>query len=521
MVVKYKGLGTGAKKRAIYTSIQNANKRIIKVSLYGQRIMKNLLSISFLIISICVNAQTNNYYFGNLHSHTGFSDGCKDSSTSGVTDPAGAYIYAKLSQHFDFLGISEHNHYSSNKNPGFKLPLYQKGLKMADSANKDPKFLALFGMEWGVSTNYYGHLIVYGFNQLIGWENSVPNVNGNNYDVYNAKADYDGLFKKVKNNANAFCYLAHPNLDDYTLNGTASTALAYAPYNATYDSAIVGTPLRNGSAFSTITNYSDYPQSDYYSYYKKLLTVGYHLGIGYDHDNHNTTFGRNNGGRLVIMAPSLTRANLTAAMQQMHFYASDDWNAKIDFSMNGNMMGSIASGSVVPTFNVIHNDMDGEQAATIKIWKGISQSGGVFPTVVYTSTQNNTATYTDLNLLQGVEYFYFAEIFQGDGQWIVTSPIWYRSTTTLGNPQSTNELASENEIKFNFFPNPVTNKLSITIAECKSHEVSIADLFGRVVFLNKYADNEITIELDTLPKGMYVLKIGNGKTAVSKRLVIE
>ena len=51
--------------------------------------------------------------------------------------------------------------------------------------------------------------------------------------------------------------------------------------------------------------------------------------------------------------------------------------------------------------------------------------------------------------------------------------------------------------------------------------MSIADLFGRVVFLNKYADNEITIELDTLPKGMYVLKIGNGKTAVSKRLVIE
>ena len=521
MVCGQNGLITVVKKRAIYTSNESATKQLRKVSLYENQIMKHLFTISFWIISICVNAQTNNYYFGNLHSHTGFSDGSKDSSTSGVTNPAGAYAYAKLSQRFDFLGISEHNHYSSNKNPGFKLPLYQQGLKMADSANKDPKFLALFGMEWGVSSNYYGHLLVYGFNQLIGWENSVPNVNGNNYDIYNAKADYDGLFKKVKNNSSAFCYLAHPSLDDYTLNGSANTSLAYAPYNATYDSAIVGMPLRNGSAFSTITNYNDYPQSDYYSYCKKILTVGYHLGIGYDHDNHNTTFGRNNGGRLVIMAPSLTRASLTSAMQQMRFYASDDWNAKIDFSMNGNMMGSISSGSVVPTLNVIHNDADGEQAATIRIWRGISQSGGAFPTVVYTSTQNNTATYTDLNLLQGIEYFYFAEIFQGDGQWIVTSPIWYRSTITLGNPQSTNELASENKIKFNYFPNPITNKLNITIAACKSHQVSIVDLFGRVLFENEYADNEITIDLENLPKGMYVLKISAQNIVESRRLVIE
>ncbi len=483
--------------------------------------MKHKFTTLILILSLCVKSQTNNYYFGNLHSHTGFSDGSKDSISSGVTNPAGAYTFAKLSQHFDFLGISEHNHYSSNKNPGFKLPLYQKGLNMADSANKDPKFLAWFGMEWGVSSNYYGHVVVYGFNQLIGWETSVPNVNGNNYDIYNAKADYDGLFKKIKNNPNAFCYLAHPNLDDYTLNGDPSTALAYAPYNATYDSAIVGTPLRNGVAFSTSTNYNDYPQSDYYTYYKKLLTVGYHLGIGYDHDNHNTTFGRNNGGRLVVIAPSLTRASLTSAMKSMHFYASDDWNAKIDFSMNGSMMGSILSGSTVPTFNVIHNDLDGEQAASIKIWKGISQSGGVFPTIVYTSTQNNTATYTDLNLQQGIEYFYFAEILQADGHWIVTSPIWYKSNINLGNPDAVKELYSNEEIKFNYFPNPVTNKLNITIAACAKHTVAILDLSGRILFEKEYADNEISIDLDAITKGVYILKINKQDAAISKRLVIE
>ena len=510
--------------RLLSESIFNKQLNHPKGPLFGQCVrylwlMKLTLLMSSLCFLLNIQAQTYNYYFGNLHSHTGFSDGSKDSSTSGVTNPAGGYAFAKLSQHFDFLGISEHNHYSSNHNPGFKLPLYQKGMAMADSANKSPDFLAWFGMEWGVSSNYNGHIVIYGFNQLIGWENSVPNVTGNNYDIYNAKTDYDGIFKKVKNNPNAFCYLAHPNSDDYTTDGTPATALANAPYNAAYDSAIVGTPLRNGVAFSTSITYNDYPSSDYYTYYKKLLSIGYHVGIGYDHDNHNTTFGRNSGGRLVIISPSLTRSAFTAAMKQMHFYASDDWNAKIEFTMNGNIMGSILTGSASPTFNVIHNDMDGEQAASIKIWKGVSNGGGAFPTIVYSSTQNNTATYTDVNLVQGVEYFYFAEILQADGHWIVTSPIWYKSSVTQGNPVSVTE--NSEEIKFNFFPNPVAEQLSITMADRNNYTISISDLSGRSVLRKEYTEKEMTIDLSEIDKGVYLLNIKTAQSSVSRRLVIE
>src|SRR5688572_14576917 len=128
----------------------------------------------FLILLLIFNAgtiisQTYNYYFGNLHAHTAFSDGNKDSATSGIFSPDASYAYAKLSNDFDFLGISEHNHYSSSKNPGFKLPRYQLGLNMADAANQDNDFLTLFGMEYGVSSNYNGHVIIYGFDKLIGW----------------------------------------------------------------------------------------------------------------------------------------------------------------------------------------------------------------------------------------------------------------------------------------------------------------------------------------------------------------
>ncbi|MBA3680192.1 MAG: T9SS type A sorting domain-containing protein [Bacteroidetes bacterium] len=463
-----------------------------------------------------VSSQTYNYYFGNLHSHTAMSDGNKDSATTGVSTPAGAYPYAQLSQNFDFLGVSEHNHYSNSHNPGFKKQCYAQGLTMANNANQDGTFLALFGMEWGVSSTYNGHMVIYGFNQLVGWETSVPGVVGNNYDVFNAKTDYDGIFRKVKNNPNAFCYLAHPGFSDYTTNGTSSTALAYSAYNSAYDSAIVGTPLRSGLAFSTFTDYSDYPLGNYFAYYKKLLSVGYHLGIGYDHDNHYTTFGRSTAGRLVVLMPSLTLANLTTAMQQMHFYGSDDWNAKIDFNMSGNIMGSVLTGSTNPVFNVVHNDMDGEQADSIKIWKGINDHTGTLPTVVYTSLNNNTATYNDPSaMITNMEYYYFAEIKQADGQWIVTTPIWYTNTSSVGIAEY------KNDFEFNFFPNPVNEALNISMSECADYKISLIDISGRKITETSFYDKYITLDVKAVTPGIYTLEIKGENTTKFKKIIVD
>lgn len=460
-----------------------------------------------IFFGLSISAQTYNYYFGNLHSHTGLSDGCKDSTSSGVTNPAGAYAYAKLSQNFNFLGVSEHNHYSTANNPGFQIQSYTVGLNQSAAANQQGTFLTPFGIEYGVSSTYNGHIVIYGFNQLIGWE-------AGNYDIFNAKTDYDGIFKKVKNNPGAFCYLAHPQSSDYTTNGTAATALTSMPYNATYDSAIVGTPLRSGLAFSTFTNYSDYPAGNYFFYYLKLLKIGYHVGIGYDHDNHYTTFGRNNAGRLVILTPTLTTANLYTAMQKMNFYGSDDWNAKISFTSGSSIMGAQINGSIFPTFNVTHNDGDGEMADSIKIWRGISNNAA-FALPISITKLSNTKTFTDSGLIPGTEYYYFAEIKQVDGDWIVTSPIWYKYSGTVG--------LTENKpsLEFNYFPNPVAQKLYLSMAEQNTYHISIYDLTGRIVFENSYKDNNIEIDLAQIKKGIYSIKVSNQKESLTKRLVVE
>jgi hypothetical protein len=135
---------------------------------------------------------TYNYYFGTLHAHSDYSDGNQDHP--GYT-PADDYNYAMTAQCMDFLGISEHNHFSSADNPGNTIANYHKGSVQADSfTTVHPNFLALYGMEWGVISGG-GHVVVYGdgMNQLFGWESG----NGgwgptDNYDVYVPKSVYTG-----------------------------------------------------------------------------------------------------------------------------------------------------------------------------------------------------------------------------------------------------------------------------------------------------------------------------------------
>src|SRR5438094_1862355 len=58
-----------------------------------------------LVLSTSIFAQTLRVFFGNLHSHTAYSDG--------TGTPAEAYEYARTTGKLDFLCISEHNHKSA------------------------------------------------------------------------------------------------------------------------------------------------------------------------------------------------------------------------------------------------------------------------------------------------------------------------------------------------------------------------------------------------------------------------
>ncbi len=356
---------------------------------------------------------TRNYYFGNLHSHSVFSDGGKDNSS---TNPAAAYAYAKNSLCMDYLGVSEHNHSTA----GMNVANWQPGIMQATAATT-ANFLALYGIEWGVIGNG-GHVLVYGSNQLLGWETG-------NYDVYVPISDYlskVGLFRTVNGlGGNAFATLAHPNFGDYNNLTNSTTA-----FNASADSAMVGAAVSSGPAFSTNTSYSDPAFSlGYYEYFKSLLAKGYHVGPLMDHDNHNTTFGRTSTTRTVFVAPTLSQNEFLAAMKGRHFYATEDCDTKVNFVLNNQLMGSIVLGSSFPAISVFVTDPTNTTAiAKIKIMYGRPGSG--ISAVAIDSANTNNYNFTDYNVVDGSTSYYFAEITIA-GSSIITAPVWYTYNAVL------------------------------------------------------------------------------------------
>lgn len=346
---------------------------------------------------VTITPSTLNYYYGNLHSHSEYSDG------TGL--PSGDFAYGDAASCMDFLGISEHNHVSA----GMALANWSLGRAQAAAATT-PTFLALYGMEWGVISGG-GHVIVYGVPNLLGWD-------AGQYETYVAKNDYigaAGLFSTINGyGGNAIATLAHPNNADY--GGIMST------YNTTADIAIVGTAVESGPATSTNTTYSDPGTAmSYLSYYRNMLARGYHLGPTVDHDNHNVTHGRTTLSRTVVLAPSLTEDNILGAMKQMHFYASQDCSAYVTFKVNDNIMGSDVSSSGAP--NITVTTTTSNPVTSLKIYSGVPGSGT--NATILTSTTTGAINYTDTALTTGNSRYYYIDITESDGKRVITSPIWY------------------------------------------------------------------------------------------------
>ncbi|MDQ0966917.1 gliding motility-associated-like protein [Flavobacterium sp. W4I14] len=355
-----------------------------------------------------------NFYYGNLHSHSSYSDGNKDDLTK---KPEDDYAFAKTAMNLDFLGISEHNHTQA----GMSLANWQPGITAAKNATTST-FVALHGMEWGVISGG-GHVIVYGIDSLIGWE---PGEN----QIYVPKSTYTGpagLFRIInRHGLNAVATLAHPNTTDF--NNISAT------YDLSADSAIVGAALESGPAFSTNVTYSDPASSmSYLSYYNRMLAKGYHLGASIDHDNHNLTFGKHTRARLVVLAPALTENDLLDAIKKMRFYASQDSAAKVVFTINKQPVGSVFKTAGAPQISV--SSMTTSAVTSIKILYGTPGSGT--NPVELTTSATASLTYADNALANLATGYYYADIVEADGSRIITSPIWYtRDDATVKKDQN-------------------------------------------------------------------------------------
>lgn len=456
-----------------------------------------------------------NYYYGNLHSHSSYSDGNQNDRTKTPTDD---YEFARNALCMDFLGISEHNHYTANNNPGMTLAEFQPGLVAADNYTAaHPGFLALHGVEWGTLTNG-GHSLVYGIDSLIGWET----LNGSpNYDIYVPKNDFlssIGLFSVVNsfNTNNAFATLAHPSFNDFG-------NIANIAYDPAADSAVVGIAVESGPAFSTDTNYSS-PGSDmeYLPYYMQMLSLGYHAAPMIDHDNHNMTFGRTSETRTAVIAPSLSKNDFIEAVRNRHFYATQDCDTRANIMIYGEEMGTIFTHQFGPAIHISANDPTASTTTTphIKLMYG-KPGSSILPVVIATVNAANM-DFTDATLAVNDTGYYYADITIGSKR-TITAPVWY--IRDINPPLSVQEVALKNTLQLTVKNNPAKEVLSLEMSCDKTSQVqfTIYSLTGQKMSSFNYNLSEgthsISLPVSSLPQGMFIIEASTTKESARKKFV--
>lgn len=293
------------------------------------------------------------HFYGNLHSHTGYSDG--------DLTPAAAYNFARnlAPTPLDFMAVTDHNH--SGAGP-MTPALYATGLAEAATANDDGAFVAIYGQEWGFAAN--GHVNIFEAPVLFGWE-------GGNFDVFVAEGDYPNLYAAILANPSPWGPLAqfcHPDEADFD---------AFVATAAGHD-VMCGIALVSGPAFSTATDESDVGNTNFDGAFHKALDRGYFVGPFADQDNHNQTWGAATESRTVVLAPSLTKSEILGGIAARRTYASQDHNVTVDMRVNGWPMGSrfLAEQGVGVNFDVLVGDSDGEGVQKFELFRAEPDNAG-------------------------------------------------------------------------------------------------------------------------------------------------
>ncbi len=390
------------------------------------------------------------FYYGSTHSHSNWSDGgqpttsCSSGSAygSGTFAPAAVYDYARNSAGLDYWVINEHNHLindavATNNPPVTEAKVRQRyaaGLAAANAATVNDVFIALYGMEWGVTTNAdQGHVTLLETPKLFGWE-TCSTCNGPNpectpgsncyFDVFTPKRfGYLTMYKRSLENpssAGALGILCHPSTGEFD---------NYA-FNADADAALQGIAVRSGLAFNTATNCADanVASTDYSPRWKEALNKGFHLGPVADHDAHCNNYGVGIPNRTVYLlpnaaAPVLTKTALLQAHKARHFFASEDSNAQLVFATadGTHILGDVFSASGSASLRAAVYDPGAEAVSTLEIWRG--QIGGGVPGSPYRTVSNQPTISLTENLTSGT-YYYYVHAVQADGHDLWSAPMW-------------------------------------------------------------------------------------------------
>ncbi|MBN1600737.1 MAG: CehA/McbA family metallohydrolase [Chitinispirillaceae bacterium] len=318
-------------------------------------------------------AQTYNIYYGDLHSHTGVSDG--------KGTPEGAFSQARDDGDADFLAVTDHSSFFDDR--AWK--------SIADAAGKytTTSFTALRGFEL---TESWAHMNIF------------------NTDWYIKYATLEKAYDTLSKCKYAIAQWNHP--DNYTSD---CSPLSY--YSPAADSVIHLLEIYNGKRART--------RGWYFREYQAALDRGWHVGPSANSDNHCATWITGYQYRTAILATSVEKDSLYDAIRKYRTYATMDKNLKIYYSINGHIMGSIIPDSSVLMFRVVISNPDtANWLEKIKKIELISNYGHIVADTV--PDAHNVVWERALDdHIQYINTFYYLKV-SIDEDFAVTAPIWIR-----------------------------------------------------------------------------------------------
>ena len=410
--------------------------------------------------SFTIGEATFQRYFGQLHSHTQYSDG------AGSLDSALAYVKALPDNaNVDFVAFTDHsNYFDSKNNPNVEAALYDTSLvKDSDpshswatykntvaafnAANVGKKVaIAGFEMTWSGGP---GHINTF----------NTPGIVSRNNTTLNNKTKDAGLqayYKLLsqKEGANSISQFNHPGT-------TFGNFIDFGYWDAVVDTRMYMVEVGNGEGQIGAGGY--YPS---YEQYIMALDKGWHVAPTNNQDNHKGRWGNANDARDVILTDDFTEDGIYAALRARRMYATEDKNLELDYTVNGNMMGSIIDVPEKLNFEISFNDPDRtDSIAKVEL---VVNSGKV----AYTWDSAAALAKGSVSVELAPEYtYYFVRVTEGDGDLAVTAPVWVGESLKLGISKAecgtstpvTNEELTITTTFFNSEAKPATIK-SITYA---------------------------------------------------------
>ena len=360
-------------------------------------------------------------YFGQLHSHTQYSDG------SGTLNSALDYIgNLPENANIDFVAFTDHsNYFDSKTNPNDKAALYDTKLvkdsdanhswatykkTVADFNESHSNLIALAGFEMTWSGGP-GHINTFNTPGIVSRNNTELNSKENDAGM---KAYYALLSQEE--GADSISQFNHPGK-------TFGTFKDFSYWDSVIDSRMYMVEVGNGEGQIGAGGY--YPS---YSEYIKALDKGWHLAPTNNQDNHKGKWGNANDARDVILTDDFTEQGIYSAIRAMRVYATEDKNLEITYTVNGQQLGSIIT-EKPKKLNVSVTVYDPDKTDSIVKVELVANSGIVAHT--WSDPTELASGKVEAELDPKYSY-YFVRVTEGDGDLAVTAPVWVGETLKLG-----------------------------------------------------------------------------------------